>query len=142
MRIGVFGGSFDPIHHGHLIAAVTLGEALELEVVRLVVAGRQPLKPSGHGASGADRAAMVELAVRGEPRLLTDRRELDREGPSFTADTLRQLAAEWPGAELVLLLGDDAAAQLDAWREPETIRSLSRIEVFAREGGKAAGLAV
>src|ERR1041384_3789209 len=89
MRIGVFGGSFDPIHHGHLIAASALAESLALDAVRLVVARSQPLKPDGHRASAEDRAAMVELAVRGEPRLAVDRTELGREGPSYTVGTLR-----------------------------------------------------
>ena len=134
MRIGVFGGSFDPIHHGHLIAAGSLAESLGLDTVRIVVARSQPLKGGTHCASAEARATMVELAVRGEPRLAVDRTELGREGPSYTVDTLRTLRAESPSAELVLLLGADTAVTLDRWREPEAIWQLCRVETFAREG--------
>jgi nicotinate-nucleotide adenylyltransferase len=134
VRIGVFGGSFDPIHHGHLIAAGALADALALDQVRLVVARAQPLKHAGHGATPEDRATMTELAVRGDPRLRADRSELSREGPSYTVDTLRALQAAEPGAELVLLLGSDAAIELPRWRESEAIPLLARVEVFAREG--------
>ncbi len=142
MRIGVFGGSFDPIHHGHLMAAAFLAESLELAEVRLVVARRQPLKADGHAAAAEDRAAMVELAVRGDPKLRADRRELEREGPSFMVDTLRELRAGQSDAELVLLLGVDAATQLEQWREPEEIWKLCRVETFAREGIGEAGIQV
>jgi nicotinate-nucleotide adenylyltransferase len=134
MRIGVFGGSFDPIHHGHLIAASALAESLALDAVRLVVARSQPLKPNGHSASAEHRAAMVELAVRGEPRLAVDRTELGREGPSFTVDTLRVLRTAAPADELVLLLGADTAVTLGRWHEPDAIWKLCRVETFAREG--------
>lgn len=133
MRLGVFGGSFDPIHHGHLIAAGTLAEALELDEVRLMVARRQPLKRDGHHAPAEDRAEMVDLAVRGHPRLRVDRRELAREGSSYTVDTLRGLRAELPDAELVLLLGTDAARELPSWREAEAVRELARVVVFGRD---------
>jgi nicotinate-nucleotide adenylyltransferase len=142
VRIGVFGGSFDPIHHGHLIAVGTLADALELDEVRLVVARRQPLKREGHGAPAEDRAAMVELAVRGHPKLRVDRRELGREGPSYTVDSLRAFRAEWPDAELVLLLGTDAARELPSWREADAIRALARVEVFGRDEDSAGVLAV
>jgi nicotinate-nucleotide adenylyltransferase len=138
VRIGVFGGSFDPIHHGHLIAAAALTEALALDEVRLVVARLQPLKGAGHAAAAEDRAAMVELAVRGDSRLRASRAELGREGPSYTVDTLRSFRAERPEAELVLLLGADAAAELPRWREADAVRALARVEVFSRDGGAGA----
>ncbi|MGQ0702096.1 MAG: nicotinate-nucleotide adenylyltransferase [Gemmatimonadales bacterium] len=138
MRIGIFGGSFDPIHHGHLIAAVTLREALELDEVRFVVAREQPLKPQGHGAPPEHRGRMTELAVEGTRGLCLDRSELDRPGPSYTVDTLRELQAALPGAELVLLLGSDAAAELPRWREPEVVQSLARVAVFGRGAGSEA----
>jgi nicotinate-nucleotide adenylyltransferase len=142
VRIGVFGGSFDPIHHGHLIAAASLADALELDQVRMMVARAQPLKRDGHGAAAPDRAEMVRLAVGGDPRLRADRSELDREEPSYTVDTLRALRAALPGAELVLLLGADAAAELPRWREAEAIPALARVEVFAREGAGGGSRAV
>jgi len=138
VRIGVFGGSFDPIHHGHLIAATSLADALGLDQVRMVVARSQPLKREGHGAPAAARAEMVELAVGEDPRLRADRSELEREGPSYTVETLRALRAGLPGAELVLLLGADAAAELPRWREAEAIPGLAQVEIFAR-GGAAGG---
>jgi len=143
VRLGVFGGSFDPIHHGHLLAATFLAEALALEEVRLVVARQQPLKAGGggaaHHAAPEDRVAMVEAAVEGSPWLRADRTELQRPGPSFMVDTLRALKALRPEAELVLLLGSDAAAELPQWRESDAIRTLARIEVFARGGAGGAG---
>ncbi len=142
MRIGVFGGSFDPIHHGHLIAAEALADALNLDEVRLVVAGRHPFKGERHSAAAEDRAAMVELAVQGSPRLMADRSEVDRPGPSYTVDTLRGLRAGRAGAELVLLLGADAAAGFGEWKEPEQIRTLARVTIFAREGVDPEALAV
>jgi nicotinate-nucleotide adenylyltransferase len=142
VRIGVFGGSFDPIHHGHLIAAAALAESLELTEVKLMVARSQPLKAAGHAASAEQRAAMVELAVRDDPKLRVDRRELAREGPSYMVDTLRSLRAERSDAELVLLLGVDAATRLAQWREPEAIWQLCRVETFAREGIGEAGIQV
>jgi nicotinate-nucleotide adenylyltransferase len=142
VRVGVFGGSFDPIHHGHLIAAAFLGEALELDEVRLVIARRQPLKESGHDAEVEHRAEMVERAVRGDARLRADRSELTREGPSYTVETLRALRAERPEAELVLLLGADTALTVDRWREPEELWRLCRVETFAREGIGEAGIQV
>lgn len=131
MKLGVFGGSFDPIHHGHLIVAQLAREALGLDRVLLMVAAAQPLK-SGHGASGAHRLRMVEIAVEGVPGLAADGREIARSGRSYTIDTLRHLRAEWPASELVLLLGSDAAAHFDRWRDPDGIRALARTVVFAR----------
>ncbi|MDZ4257610.1 MAG: nicotinate (nicotinamide) nucleotide adenylyltransferase [Gemmatimonadales bacterium] len=133
MRLGILGGSFDPIHHGHLIVAQLAREQLGLDRVLLMVAASQPLK-SGHAATADDRVRMAELAVAGIDGLVVDRRELDRAGPSFTVDTLRSLAEEQPGAELVLLLGADAARGLSGWRNPEVIRELARLAVFVRGG--------
>ena len=131
VRLGVFGGSFDPIHNGHLILAQVAREVLGLDRVLLVVSASQPLKP-GHAASAADRLRMVELAVRGIADLVADGREVERGGPSYTVDTLRQLKVEHPGAQLVLLLGSDAAAGLSAWREPEELGRLARIVTYRR----------
>lgn len=142
MRVGVFGGSFDPVHHGHLIAAGFLAETLGLDEVRLVVAARQPFKTGGHAASAEHRAAMVERAVQGDPRLRADRRELVREGPSYMVDTLRGLRAEQPEAVLVLLVGADVAAGLDSWREPDAIWALCQVEPFARDGIGESGIQV
>ena len=137
--IGLFGGSFDPIHHGHLLAAQAALEGLGLDQLRFVPARRQPFKSGGHGASGDDRAAMIEAAIAEEPRFALERCELNRPGPSYTVDTLRQLRAREPGAAFVLLVGSDAAAELPKWHEAEVIPELARVVVFAR-GGDPAGV--
>jgi nicotinate-nucleotide adenylyltransferase len=132
--IGLLGGSFDPVHHGHLIAGRIAAEALELDELRFVPAREQPFKRGRHGAPAADRAAMLDLAVAGAPGFAVERVELDRPGPSYTVDTLRALRARDPGAELTLLLGADAAAELDAWHRAEELPGLARIVVFGRPG--------
>lgn len=133
----MFGGSFDPIHHGHLIAAYLLAESLGLHQVRLVPAAEQPLKAGRHSAEAHHRAAMVELAVRGSERLVADRVEVERPGPSYTVETLRAYRERWPDAALTLLLGGDAAADLPRWRELEAIHGLAEVVVFGRIGTAA-----
>ena len=134
MKIGVLGGSFDPVHHGHLIAARTLREKLELDRVLLIPAGQQPFKRDGHGAEAEDRVAMVELAIRGEAGLAMDRMEIERAGPSYTVDTLGALKANCPGAALTLLIGADAAVEFPAWRSADRVRELAKVVVFSRVG--------
>jgi len=134
VRIGVFGGSFDPVHLGHLIVAREAAARLPLEQVRLVPAGHQPFKREGHAASAADRLAMLQLAVAGDPLLVADDRELRRPGPSYTVDTLRELRAAEPNAELCLLLGADAAGDLPAWHEAAALPALARVVVLTRPG--------
>ncbi|HEU4698164.1 MAG TPA: nicotinate-nucleotide adenylyltransferase [Gemmatimonadales bacterium] len=135
--IGLFGGSFDPIHLGHLLVAQAVVEALELEELRFVPARLQPFKVGQHRAPAEARAAMVELAIRGEPRFRLERCELEREGPSYTVDTLRELGGREPGREFALVVGADAAAELPSWREGSDIPGLARIVAFARAGRAA-----
>ncbi|HUF35262.1 MAG TPA: nicotinate-nucleotide adenylyltransferase [Gemmatimonadales bacterium] len=132
--IGLFGGSFDPIHHGHLIVGRVAAEALGLAELRFVPAREQPFKQGQHAASPEHRAAMLELAVAGAPGLAVERAELERPGPSYTVDTLRALRARAPDTALTLLLGADAAAELSAWRSADELPALARIVVFARPG--------
>jgi nicotinate-nucleotide adenylyltransferase len=134
VRIGVFGGSFDPVHHGHLIVADHARRALELTEVRFVPAREQPFKEGRHGASAADRLAMLRLAVAGVPGLTVDPRECRRAGPSYTVDTLRELRTEFAGAELSLLVGADAARDFPAWRESAAIRELAALVILTRPG--------
>lgn len=134
MRIGVFGGSFDPIHHGHLIVAELLAEALDLGEVRVVPAAQQPFKVGRHSASAVHRAAMVELATEGSSLLTADRIEVDRPGPSYTVETLRAFHAARPDARLVLLLGSDAAEDFPQWWESSAIPDLAEVVVFQRSG--------
>ena len=135
--VGLFGGSFDPIHHGHLLVGLAAIEALGLESLRFVPAHTQPFKAGSHGATPEQRAAMVALAIEGEPRFALERVELDRGGPSYTVDTLRMLKAREPGVEFALLVGADAAAEMGSWREAEALPELARIVVLTRGGGLA-----
>lgn len=133
MRLGILGGSFDPIHNAHLIVAQSAREQLGLDRVVFMVSGSQPLK-SGHGAPGLDRLRMVELGIAGLPGCTTDGREIFRGGVSYMIDTLRELAREHPGADLVLILGSDAAREMPRWREADEVARLATIAVVARAG--------
>ena len=135
--VGLFGGSFDPIHHGHLIVASAVAEALGLDQLRFMPASEQPLKAGEHHGAAADRAAMVELAIAGTPGFALERAELERPGPSYTVDTLRILRAREPATQFVVLLGADAAAELHRWREPEALMQLARVAVMTRPGAAA-----
>ncbi|MBI5601282.1 MAG: nicotinate (nicotinamide) nucleotide adenylyltransferase [Gemmatimonadetes bacterium] len=139
MRIGIFGGTFDPPHVGHWLAAVDAVEALALDEVVWVPAAQQPLKAGVSSADTAHRLAMARLMVLGDTRFRVDAVELERGGLSFTVDTLRAYRERYPDAALFLLLGRDAAASLPKWREPEVIRELAEIVVLTR-GGEAASL--
>ena len=139
MRIGVFGGSFDPVHNAHLIVAQLAREQFALDRVLFTVAAAQPLKHGRHGATAEQRFRMVELAVTGIPGVVADPRELRRPPPSYTIDTLRELTVEHPGAELVLIMGADVAQRLDEWRDPDGIRKLATIAVCARTMSPAVG---
>jgi nicotinate-nucleotide adenylyltransferase len=136
--VGLFGGSFDPIHHGHLIVARVAAEVLGLEEVRFVPAREQPFKVGRHSAPAAHRAAMVRLAIAGAGGFAVETIELERQGASYTVDTLRALREREPGIEPVLLIGADAAADFPKWREAETVAELARIVVFGRAGAEPA----
>lgn len=134
MKLGLFGGTFDPPHLGHFLAAVDAAEALELDQVVWVPAATQPLKAGVAVADAAHRLEMTRLTVAGDPRFSVEALELERGGLSFTIDTLRTFRERHPGAALFLLLGADAAASLPKWREPGAIRALSEIVVLTRGG--------
>ena len=135
--IGLFGGSFDPVHHGHLIAGRVAADALGLDQLRFMPAREQPFKRGRHLAPPVARAEMLELAVAGEPGLAVERAELDRSGPSYTVETLEALRVREPDAAFTLLLGADAARELGAWHRAGDLPALARIAVFARAGAPA-----
>lgn len=140
VRIGIFGGTFDPPHVGHLLAASDAWELLNLDRVLFVPTAAQPLKGGAEVASPADRLAMVRLLVAGDPRFEVEPMEALRGGLSFTVDTVRALRERWPAgtADLFLLLGTDAAAQFPRWREPAAIMALAEVVVLTRLDGPGA----
>lgn len=134
-RIGLFGGTFDPPHVGHLVTAVNVMHALDLDQVILMVANVPWQKQGTRQITPAsDRLAMVEAAVRGVPGLVAGRIEVDRGGPSFTADTLADLAVEHPDAEFYTIVGDDAAAGITTWERFRDVLDRSHIVVVDRPG--------
>jgi len=132
LRVGIFGGAFNPPHLGHLVCAQEAMTQLELDRVVFMPVGEAPHReiPGDPGAEA--RLEMVELAVADDERFETSRLELDREGPSYTADTLEQLAKESPEDELFLILGGDQAAALGAWHKPEKVLERATVAVFER----------
>lgn len=136
MKVGLLGGTFDPIHLGHLHAAEAAREALSLDAVWFVPAGVPPHRPQA-ASSGRDRYAMVALATAGNPRFAVSDVEFEREGPSYTVDTLRELRRAHPDAEFVLIVGSDTFAEMDTWREHEAVFELARVAVVVRPGTPA-----
>lgn len=134
MRLGIFGGTFDPVHYGHLLLAETCRVQLQLDEIRLVPAACPPHKPNHQITDGHARADMLGLAVSGYPEFVVDRRELKRKGPSFTVDTLAEYKADFPEAELFLLIGADSLRDFLTWREPERIADLATIIACNRPG--------
>jgi nicotinate-nucleotide adenylyltransferase len=134
-RLGIFGGTFDPPHLGHLVTAVNVRHDLGLDRVLLVVAG-QPWQKLGTRdiTPAADRLAMVEAAVGSVEGLEASRLEIDRPGMSYTADTLEALRAEDPARELFVVLGSDAAVGLPSWERADEVRAMATIVVVERPG--------
>ena len=136
MRIGIFGGSFDPVHYGHLILAELAREACSLDEVRLVPAAVPPHKQGQGRADGEHRLAMLDLAIGGNASIQTWDVELARGGVSYTVDTLRTLRDEHPNDDLFFLMGADSLFDLPNWREPKEICSLATVVVVDRPGSK------
>jgi nicotinate-nucleotide adenylyltransferase len=135
-RLGVFGGTFDPIHVGHLVTAVNVRHSLSLDRVLLVVA-HDPWQKAGTVATpAADRLAMVQAAVMDVPGLEASAIELERRGHSYTADTLTELRRQHADAELFLILGSDAAAGLPTWERVDEVRTLATLVVVTRPGAE------
>ena len=134
MRIGVFGGSFDPIHRGHLLLADCCWRQASLDRVEFVPNASQPLKPRGPVASNDDRLAMVRLAIADRPEFAASTIELDRGGVSYTVDTLRELHRQRPDAELFFLMGADSLGDFPHWRDPQGICAIATPLVVHRAG--------
>ena len=118
MRLGIFGGTFNPVHLGHLLLADAACDALRLDRVVFIPAGRPPHKPSKGLLDGAERLALVKLAIRGQPGFSVSDMELQRRGPSYSIDTVRRLRARHPRAALFLLMGEDMLrVPWRAWRD-------------------------
>jgi nicotinate-nucleotide adenylyltransferase len=132
VRIGLFGGSFDPPHVGHWLAAVDAFERLALDRLDFIPAAQQPLKASGHSATPAQRLDMLRAMVGDDSRFGVNPVEISRGGLSFTVDTAAAYRASGPDDELFLLLGTDAASGLARWKEPEQLQRLVRLVVLTR----------
>jgi nicotinate-nucleotide adenylyltransferase len=133
-RIGVFGGTFDPIHLGHLIVAEVAREALHLDRVLFVPAGEPWHRGRVPAGNGAARLEMTRLATADNPHFAVSTVDLDRRGPTYTVETLRILQEQNPGARLVFLLGADALAQIGIWHEPARIPDLAEVVALTRPG--------
>lgn len=131
--IGLFGGTFDPIHFGHLRPVQEASGRLQFDSVVFIPAGIPPQRPPPQ-ASAAQRRDMVALAIEGDPRFRLDERELEREGPSYTVDTLRVLRVEHGETPLCLIVGRDAFTRLDTWKEGAALPALAHVVVLARPG--------
>lgn len=140
MRIGILGGSFDPVHLGHVGVARAAADALGLDRLWLMPAAQAPLRDAGVRADAAQRADMLALALAeaGDSRLEVCEMELRRGGVSYTADTLRELARVYPADDFVWIVGDDQWVRLASWREPAELARLAEWAVYARPGAPAA----
>lgn len=133
-RIGVLGGTFDPVHNGHLHIADTLRTALNLDRVLWVPAGRPPHKTDQIVSSDRDRLAMLDLALAGSATDEISTIDIDRSGPSYTADTVEILAGLFPTARLFFLMGEDSLRDLPTWQHPERILRVADLAVAGRPG--------
>jgi len=136
VRLGLFGGSFDPFHRGHLAVARAALDALGLGRVLVLPTGRPPHKPDRRFAPALARYAMAELALLDEPRIEVSGLELDERRPSYTVETLERLREERPATELVLIVGSDSLAELDTWRRWREIPDLCELAVVPRPGSE------
>jgi nicotinate-nucleotide adenylyltransferase len=133
MRIALFGGTFDPIHHGHLILARDAIEQLTLDRVIFIPAALSPHKPSLVPAPSVSRRAMIMAAIEGEPHFTMDECELHRFGPSYTIDTVELMHSRFASAELFYLIGHDNSAKLDTWHRIDDLRRLVQFVILDRD---------
>lgn len=132
MRLGIYGGTFDPIHYGHLVLAEQCREQCQLNEVWFVPAAQPPHKLDATISSAKARCEMIEFAIAGHPHFKLSRLELERTGPSFTVTTLEQLQSEDTSRELFLLIGADSLHDLPHWREPRRIQQLATVVAVNR----------
>lgn len=132
MRLGIFGGSFDPVHQGHLMLADSCLNQAELDVVWFVPTACQPLKPSGPRASNGDRLAMLQIACAQRSEFVVSEIELERGGVSYTVDTLASIQEKHPNANLFFMMGADSLADLSNWHRPGEICELASLLVVKR----------
>ena len=139
MRLGLFGGTFDPPHLGHLLVAIDAVETLELDRLVFIPAGEQPLKAGAVRTTPADRLAMVRRLVGNDPRFAVDPIEIERSGLSYSVDTLAEYAAREPSAERFFLVGADVMESFEQWREPDRVLELAQMVVLQRSVGGGSG---
>jgi nicotinate-nucleotide adenylyltransferase len=138
MKLGLFGGSFDPVHLGHLLVAQAAMEELGLERLFFIPATQSPFKPASRPAAGAMRLQWLRLALTGQPNCEVDDQEIRRGGVSYTVETLRDYHRRFPSAKLFYLIGADNAAKLNEWREAGELAGLAEFVAIPRPGGTAA----
>lgn len=132
MRIGILGGTFDPVHYGHLLLAESCREQCQLDEVRFLPAAVPPHKQHHDTASAEHRVNMLELGIGGHRPFVIDRREIERGGVSYTVDTLAELVSERPDAQWFFLMGSDSLADLPTWRDPARICQLALVATVVR----------
>jgi nicotinate-nucleotide adenylyltransferase len=137
MKLGIYGGSFDPVHLGHLLVAQAAIEELALERLFFIPAAQSPFKPDSQPAPASARLQLLRLALAARTNCEIDEQEIRRGGVSYTIDTLRDYAKKFPGAELFYLIGADHMAHLPEWREPEELTRLAEFVVIPRPGEPA-----
>ncbi len=137
MRVGLYGGCFNPVHQGHLAAARGAMRALKLDRVLFIPSGNPPLKGDSGLVPGAHRLAMLDAALADEPCMDTSAIEIEREGPSFTVDTVNELRTHYPAdAELYFLLGDDCVERLPRWKGIDQLHKMLRFAILPRTAGQ------
>jgi nicotinate-nucleotide adenylyltransferase len=141
MKIGLFGGSFDPVHLGHLLVARAAREEAGLDRLVFIPAAQSPFKPEAQPAPAAERLRWLRLALAGDTTADVDDQEIRRGGPSYTIDTVRNYVAKHPAAELFYLIGADQTGQLHLWREAVELARLVQFLVIPRPGEALAELA-
>lgn len=138
-RIGILGGTFDPPHNGHLAIAEAAIRKLKLKEIIFIPAKTPPHKSSGRISSQQDRLAMLKLAVGGRERIIISEMEFERQGPSYTVDTLAELKKGNPDDEFYFLIGADNVSEMESWHQPERIVEMTKVVAAGRPGFSAAG---